>query len=520
MTDRANAPEDTADRRSLADVAVAVAAALLAATLFYVDSSEPRGIVDGIGYPAVVALSARFGRSPMLGTAFFCSLLGIVAHFVLPPGGVGESGELANRAFGLAAIWIVAAVLLRRLRVEEAVAERTAILRRDQSILARIVREGLVAEKPFLERIRCVTEISSEALEADLTVVFRFAENGKLTTCIDAYQASTGKHFALMDIRTEDTPTYDGLIRNNYTVAVSDMHRTGAFGARLLMVNTLDIRASLNIGILSGSELAGQIAYARIGQPHDWTEQEIAFARSVGNLLTIMFAGEEREQLQERLRQAVRLEAIGQLAGSVAHDFNNILGAILGFAGFLVQDLPADGEPHVFASRIMAAAERGKAQVNKVLSLARGKDPDLPPLAAAAAAAGREAPKGGERVLVVDDEPDILDAMVIGLERLGYSPVGVSDPHEALAAFGEDPQALDIVVTDLVMPSLRGSELIRRIKAIRPDICAILCTAYSDGAKTGNEHVDGADASFHKPVNAAAISACIQELVRRTGTKP
>jgi CheY-like chemotaxis protein len=140
------------------------------------------------------------------------------------------------------------------------------------------------------------------------------------------------------------------------------------------------------------------------------------------------------------------------------------------------------------------------------------------PLAADAAAGDAAAepdgqePRGSERVLVVDDEPDIIDMMVIGLERLGYRAVGVSHPREALEAFEEDPGAFDIVVTDLVMPSLHGNELIRRIKAIRPDIRTILCTAFSDSTGFEDGGIAVADAGFRKPVTAQAIASCIRTL--------
>jgi signal transduction histidine kinase/ActR/RegA family two-component response regulator len=124
-----------------------------------------------------------------------------------------------------------------------------------------------------------------------------------------------------------------------------------------------------------------------------------------------------------------------------------------------------------------------------------------------------EKARGTERILIVDDEPDIVDMLSIGLERLGYETVGVSDPLEALAAFEEDPNAWDIVITDEVMPGMRGLELIRKLKAIRPEIRIVLCTGYSD---TPNDEIirgNGIDVFLLKPVDAAAIASKLRELM-------
>jgi PAS domain S-box-containing protein len=79
----------------------------------------------------------------------------------------------------------------------------------------------------------------------------------------------------------------------------------------------------------------------------------------------------EREKLEQQLRQASRLEALGQLAGGIAHDFNNLLGAVIGFARFLEEDLPPGSDQHQYAGRILAASERGKAIVAQILAFAR-----------------------------------------------------------------------------------------------------------------------------------------------------
>jgi PAS domain S-box-containing protein len=81
-----------------------------------------------------------------------------------------------------------------------------------------------------------------------------------------------------------------------------------------------------------------------------------------------------RLELEGRLRQAQRLEAIGQLTGGVAHDFNNLLTVILGNAELLADALdrtPAEAELAEMARTTMAAAERGAALTGRLLAFSR-----------------------------------------------------------------------------------------------------------------------------------------------------
>src|SRR5215510_12909751 len=79
----------------------------------------------------------------------------------------------------------------------------------------------------------------------------------------------------------------------------------------------------------------------------------------------------ERKQLEARLRQAQRLEAMGTLAGGIAHDFNNILGAILGYGERAFRDAPRESRLRRDLESILAAGERGRSLVDRILTFSR-----------------------------------------------------------------------------------------------------------------------------------------------------
>jgi len=90
-----------------------------------------------------------------------------------------------------------------------------------------------------------------------------------------------------------------------------------------------------------------------------------------GRLLATSRDVTERKQLEQQLRQAQKMEAIGRLAGGVAHDFNNVLTAIFGYVDLLREELPAGGSAHQDLGEVRKAAERAAGLTRQLLAFSR-----------------------------------------------------------------------------------------------------------------------------------------------------
>jgi len=100
-----------------------------------------------------------------------------------------------------------------------------------------------------------------------------------------------------------------------------------------------------------------------------------------GNLISIMGtvmditerkqAEEEQKKLQTQLLQAQKMESVGRLAGGVAHDFNNILGIIIGYTELIIMDMNPAGQLYSYLQQILDSAGRAAELVKQLLAFAR-----------------------------------------------------------------------------------------------------------------------------------------------------
>ncbi len=88
----------------------------------------------------------------------------------------------------------------------------------------------------------------------------------------------------------------------------------------------------------------------------------------------------QKKELENRLRQAEKMEIIGSLAGGIAHDFNNILFPIVGYTEILLHTAPEGSDSHDLLDRILKAADRAKDLVRQILTFSRQSDTGLKPI--------------------------------------------------------------------------------------------------------------------------------------------
>jgi DNA-binding NtrC family response regulator len=83
-----------------------------------------------------------------------------------------------------------------------------------------------------------------------------------------------------------------------------------------------------------------------------------------------------------------------------------------------------------------------------------------------------------KRLLLVDDEPALLELLTKYLERLGYQIEACWSGEDAIAKFDQDPERYDLVLTDLTLGGMSGEEMLEHMHRRRPGLQAIISSGY------------------------------------------
>jgi PAS domain S-box-containing protein len=118
---------------------------------------------------------------------------------------------------------------------------------------------------------------------------------------------------------------------------------------------------------------------------------------------------------------------------------------------------------------------------------------------------------GSECVLIVDDEPDVLSYIKDTLDAHGYKTLATDSPLYAQELFQKMPSSIDLVITDLLMPLMSGSELSKQLRSISSTVKVIGISGFSGGTLVNDARY--LDALIKKPFDSAKLLSTIRSVL-------
>jgi two-component system, cell cycle sensor histidine kinase and response regulator CckA len=120
---------------------------------------------------------------------------------------------------------------------------------------------------------------------------------------------------------------------------------------------------------------------------------------------------------------------------------------------------------------------------------------------------------GDETILLVEDDPAVRALVHTTLGRRGYRVLDADGPDRAFRLCCEHGEAIDLVLSDVVMPGMSGVDLVARAAAVQPRVRALLMSGYPDEAVVRHGLIDGAVAFIGKPFTAEVLARKVRDVL-------
>lgn len=243
----------------------------------------------------------------------------------------------------------------------------------------------------------------------------------------------------------------------------------------------------------------------------------------------------EQRALEKRLRRATQIEAVGRLAMGLSHDFDLILDLVRGSAESLLKALPANHPNRFEATAIHQAITRGSeltrqlvaigqlhpgtaSQEVEAIAVAPKPAPDpAPPLVPAAGPRVRR-PSGEinrrRTVHVVDDDPSVLRVVVRALRDQGHHVLTAADGTEALKVVEAHEGAIDLLVTDVVLPGLSGVAVAHALSIMYPSLPVLFISGTAPESTADERGAAERTGFLKKPFSAEELIGAVDKLLQ------
>lgn len=143
---------------------------------------------------------------------------------------------------------------------------------------------------------------------------------------------------------------------------------------------------------------------------------------------------------------------------------------------------------------------------------------ELPEIRDERGSAPRGVVGGRERVFLCEDDHIVRQSVVGMLEQAGYRVMSANGPEEALRVLGTTEESYDLVISDMIMPTMNGVEFAKRVRADLPEVPILFISGYSSDVLV-DQGVQAADIDLlQKPFDYATLVTRVKKAIGRTAT--
>ena len=314
---------------------------------------------------------------------------------------------------------------------------RTGVYTYNDALL-RIARLPVDRASSLEEAFGWVTSLAAQVLRVERSSIWLYRPSGDGVVCADLFVSSTESHSAGAVLLARDFPRYFSAVATARALVADDARchlDTVEFRDVYLIPN--GITAMLDSPIFHEGQLIGVVCHEQVGEPRSWTPDEVHFAASVADLASLIreehqhrLAQASLRKNEEALRQSQKMEALGRLAGGVAHDFNNVLTAMMGYAQMIARKVGDDPTVSGSVKKLLQVGEQAAEMTRQLLAFSRNQEFQLSAVDLNQVVTG-------------------MDSLLRPLMRQGWGMVVELDPHAGI--IHADPTQLVQVILNLVI---------------------------------------------------------------------